>query len=255
MQGNKLMDIFHGSICKVHRNLCMAACLLVEGAFAHGILANTGIDGLMPPQQLEPLWIMIPTNIQHLIDQDATANVAIRLDENGVVTDWIALQLPHHRLWASVERAMPGMKFSPAMLNNSPIAVDMVIQIPIGQVTCYGVLTLDPLTYLETRLAQMVPDMHQLAVTDAQSLDNPLEIVSKGKPVVPVDESGDLIKSEVVVEFFVDINGRSHMMDSDDSVHPVVRNAAHMTVQQLTFNKPSKGGKPTVTRAKMLIKY
>ena len=236
---------------------CVRTYVLTLGSLAlasSGLFADTSAQ-LIRPQQREPLWIRVPAEIQHLIDADEVAKVAIRLDETGEVTDWIALPLPHYKLWDSVENSIAYMKFSPALLDGNPTAVDMVIEIPVGQVRYYGVIALDPRIYLETRIASMVPNRDQLTVTNANDLDNQLKIISRGKTVIPVDPDGNHLKGEVDVEFFVDINGRPRLINSDESLHPVVRNAAYMTVEQFSFNKPSIKGRPTVTKAKILIKY
>jgi len=237
----------------------VSVTLLASVLFAFATTGNSqaisSTDELVPPRQIDPLWITVPPEIEHLIDEEAIAKVAIRLDEEGIVADWVPLQLPHYKLWSSVENAMPYLKLSPALLNGSPILVDMVIEIPIGKVHYYGVITLDPRIYLETVISKMVPDKYQMVVTDAGELDEPLQLLSKGKTVIPVDSSGEHLKGEVMVEFFIDINGKPRMLDSDDSLDPVVRNAAHMTVSQFSFNKPTHNGRPTVTKAKIRIHY
>lgn len=194
-------------------------------------------------------------DIRHLIDDAAVARIAVRVDEAGQVMDWVALDLPHYKLWSSVEYSMKYLKFSPARLEGSPIVVDMVIEIPLGQVGHYNVFTLSPITYIETRVFDIVPDLYQLVFTPPDNLDKPLQLLSRGKSTIPVDADGNRLKGEVEVKFFVDMNGNTRMRESNDSLDPVLRSAAHMTVEQFVFNKPTCKGNPTVTKARILIKY
>ena len=212
-------------------------------------------DGLVPPRQLEPLWITVPVEIRHLVNEGAVARVAVRVDETGHVVDWVALDLPHYKLWSSVEHSMKYLSFSPAELGGSPIVVDMVIEIPFNQVGQFSVYTLTPLTYIETRVFDIDPDMYQLVFTPPDNLDKPVVLLSRGKSTIPVDADGNRLKGEVEVKFFIDINGNTRMHESDEALDPVLRSAAHMTVEQFVFAKPTCSGNPTVTQARILIKY
>lgn len=244
--------------------LCRFARLLLAGsglvAFSTGGLTatpagNSGEPELTDPVLLWPLHINMPYDIAHLVESDASAAVILRIDETGKVIDWVALELPHVRLVKPLDLALRSARFQPAMLGSEPIVIDILVNVPVGEAGYYGIINLDPVTYLEIKLNRMSGGFHSLRATSGYALDEPLDLVDTGQPVAYVDEAGNRVTGALEVEFYVDQDGIPRIVRSDPEDDPVLREAAHLTVEQFRFKPPQVNGRPTVVKARMTVRF
>lgn len=237
--------------------LALCAVLFAALALPAVVLAGSGNDELSysPPVQVEQLWMNIPMEIAHLIHEDDSADAIVRIDETGEVVDWVCLYVPHYKLLPALGNALMGLEFEPAMDNGEPLVIDMSVSIPVGEVGVYGVLTLTPASYIEARIASISHTSDEVVVCRTRDLDRPLEITQKGRPVVPVDKDQNRISGEVEVQFYVDWKGIPRLIRSDLEKNPVLRHAAHLTVEQMRFTPPTRNGRPTVMKARMTVEF
>lgn len=242
------------------RSGCIASlrtfCLVLAAGIPMGTVLWADDDlSYRPPVQLDQLWMIIPMEITHLLSHDDSAEAIVRIDETGQVIDWICLYTPHYKLLPGLGEALAGLTFEPATENGEPVVVDLNITVPVGEIGTYGILTLTPASYLESRIASISHAPDEMKVCKTSDLDRPLTIAQKGKPVVPVDENQNRISGEVEVRFYVDWEGVPRLIRSDMDLNPVLRNAAHLTVEQLRFLPPTWNGRPTAMKARMSVRF
>ncbi|MEX0324487.1 MAG: energy transducer TonB [Puniceicoccaceae bacterium] len=242
---------------------CLARWLLAGLSFL--ILSTGGLPAtsagnangpeIIDPVLLWPLHINIPYDIVHLVEADAIATVILRIDEAGTIIDWVALELPHHDLVTALDRAFQSTRFQPAMIDGEAVIMDIVVTVPVGEVGYYGIINLDPATYIEIRINRMSGGSRSLRESPGSALDEPLELLSEGVPVVYVDEAGNRVSGELEVEFYVDQDGVPRIIRSDPDDDPFLREAAHQTVEQFRFTPPRCKGRPTVVKARIKVRF
>jgi hypothetical protein len=229
------------------------ACLVIGVPGSHA--DEPPEDGFVGPAQMEPLNIIIPLQIQHLVPRTAVAEVIIRLDESGKVVDSVCLHLPHHLLVEPIKRALGQIQFRPAMLDGEPVAVDLRAEIPVGEIGYYGILTITPATYIEGRFADISQYPNQLTLCPASELDRPLQILHRGAPVRYIDEEGNLVAGRVRVDFYVDSEGVPRMLRTPEEAPLALRDAAHHTVGNIRFVPPTCRHNPTVVKASIEVQF
>ncbi|MEX0331186.1 MAG: energy transducer TonB [Puniceicoccaceae bacterium] len=229
--------------------------ILSTGGQSATSAGNADGPEIIDPVLLWPLHINIPYTIVHLVDADATATVILRIDESGSVIDWVALDLPHYDLIRPLDRAFQSARFQPAMMDGEAVLIDIVVDVPVGEVGYYGIINLDPATYLEIKLNRMSGGLYGLRVAPGHALDEPLKLISEGKPVVFIDEAGNRVSGEQEVEFYIDQDGIPRVVRSDQEDDPFLRDAAHQTVEQFRFAPPRCNGRPTVVKARIKVQF
>jgi len=100
---------------------------------------------------------------------------------------------------------------------------------------------------LGSRLAeQKASDVEPLRVLSARELDAPLRPIAQPMPAFPVAAKGRWDAATVVVEFFVDENGRVRAPIVRESTAPEFAAAALDALRQWQYETPRKDGQPTV---------
>jgi hypothetical protein len=218
--------------------------------------AGTGNGGSASvPELLWPISVNIPMDIAHLVHQEDTATVLLRIDVDGAVIDWVGLDLPHYRLAPSIGHALETARFSPGAVGGEPVIFDMKAVIPVGEVGYYGVLSINGLTYMEGKLSRIGGSPFRLTQSSPQELDQPLEMVSEGQPRAFKDDKGEIVSGKVNVEFYVDQAGLPRIVRPDLDADPRLHEVAMLTVQQFRFKPVTRHGRPTVVKARIEIEF
>jgi len=232
-----------------HWLLALLAAPLAVAATAAG--QDAGPDY---PVLLKPLGLTVPHECRHLIPRDATALVALRVDEEGRVVDWVGLDLPHPALFKAIGRALAHARFSPALWDGEPVPVDCHAYIRVGE-AALGVLSVNMAEHIESRMVEVAPDLNRVVLSQARQLDQPLRLLSEGTPVRVIDDDGVPLSGSVAVEFYVDQEGRPRMIRTAEGPHPALREATIMTVEGFRFEPPRSHGRPTVVKARITLEF
>lgn len=217
--------------------------------------AQSGADspGLEYPRLERPVHLNIPRDLWHLSQYWETGLVKLRIGPEGDVKDWIPINLPHYRLVRALDRAFQQASFTPPMENGEPITVDLPATIPLHEATMYGVISETIAEHVESQITRINPKVNQLVVSPPGELDRPLELVSRGRSYGVLDENGEPVGGTVVVEFYIDTQGRPRMIRPEAEADPVLADAAVRTVANFQFAPPRRNAQPTVVRARMPI--
>ena len=202
-----------------------------------------------------PLFFNIPADVRHLIHEDATATVIMRISEDGEVVDWVPLRVPHPRLIRPLEVSLSMADFQPAILEGEPVTIDIIARIPVGKAGYYGIITETVAEHIESRLSRINPDMFQVTLSKPGQLDSPLKLVSEGQPLRVVDDDGNLLAGKVIVEFYIDATGQTRLARPVSEAHPALQVAAVRTLEGFIFEPPRRNGKPTIVRARIPIEF
>lgn len=233
----------------------VAGVFTLTGGLSATSAGNSGDPEVSDPVLLWPLHINVPYDIVHMIPEEARASLILRIDEEGRVIDWVALELPHIRLVRPIDLALQSARFQPAMMEGEPVMLDMTVSVPVGEIGYYGIINLDPTTYMEIKLTRMSGGLHSLRLAPGAALDEPLRLIDSGQPVAYMDESGNPVTGSVEVEFYVDQDGSPRIIRSNPEDDPLLREAAHLTVEQFRFAPPRSRGRPAVVKARMTVRF
>jgi TonB family protein len=169
--------------------------------------------------------------------------------------EWVALYVPHYREAGPLNLALEGPRFSPPTEDGEPVIVDMRATIPIGEAGYYGVISLTPVSALESRISFMNGNAYELRLVAMEELDQPVRIISEGHPVAFKDETGAVLKGKVVVEFFIDHQGVPRIVHTLEGGDSFLELAARRTVEQFRFNPPRRRGRPAVVKVRMSVRF
>ncbi len=210
------------------------------------------------PKLKDPLEVIIPMTIEHLVGRDDVASVQIRISEEGEVIDWIPLNLPHYDLVDAISKALVKAEFSPAMKDGDPIVVDTIVDVPVGEGAVTSILTQSFRSYnesFESWLHKVDPSSHQLILTHPRNLDKSLRMISRGKPKRVKGEDGNALTGSVRVEFFIDPEGNARMPRPIGDAPRLLQLAACKMVEDLKFEPPTRAGVPTVCKVQIPIAF
>jgi TonB family protein len=203
-----------------------------------------------------PLFLNIPRDILHLIQAADVATVVMRIDTDGAVVDWIGLDVPHRGLVGALDRALRSAEFLPALVDGEAVPVDAVARVPVGEAARFTVLSVSISEHIESRIAALDPTMNQLSLSLPGQLDRPLQFLSRGEPFSVVDEeSGETLSGTVLVEFYIDQDGRPRLIRTADGAPLALRNAAAAMVEEFRFVPPRRNGRPTVVKARIPVVF
>jgi len=205
------------------------------------------------PELETPLHIQVPFSLRHLSHSWGTGYVRVRLDAEGVVEDWVPIQLPHIELVEAVGRSLQTARFLPGMENGEPIRTEVTLRIPFNEIGTYGVLMETVTEHIESRQAAINPRKDELALSAPELLDKPIKLLKTG-PVYQVrDETGTYLKGTVEVTFYVDHLGKPRLIRASPDSPEVLREAAILSVQSFQFTKPVRNGRPVVVKARLPV--
>lgn len=207
------------------------------------------------PELVRPLSINMPVDIWHLVQPDAVATVLLRIDTDGRVIDWVSLDIPHWRLVGALDRSLMQAEFLPAIQEGQPVIVDTAARIPVGEVGAYTPLSLTIAEHIEMRISALDRSLYQLRLSLPGEIDEPLQLLSKGESWLVLDENGKTLAGEVMVEFYIDQEGRPRMVRVLGNGHPALQEAAILMVQEFRFRPPSRKGRPTVVKARIPVVF
>lgn len=210
------------------------------------------------PELKDPLDVIIPMTLEHLIGREDVASVQIRISEEGRVIDWIPLNLPHFDLVDCIEKALLKAKFSPAVKDGEPVVVDTIVDVPVGEGAVTSLITQSYRSYnesFETWLHQVDPSSHQLVLTHPKNLDQSLRMISRGKPKRVKDDDGRILSGSVRIEFFIDSDGNAKMPRPIGEGPVLLKLAACRMVEDLKFEPPTRAGIPTVCKVQIPVAF
>jgi TonB family protein len=207
------------------------------------------------PELRSPVHLLIPWEIRHISDNWTTGYVRLRIGPDGLVEDWIPLDLPHYKLIPAIDRALAAARFTPALSDGEPVAVDMPAEIPLNELNSYQVISESLAEHIESLQARMNPRQFQVVVSPPSELDDPLTLLAGSGGYQVVDENGALLSGQVIMSFYVDTKGKPRMIRVEEASDPGLIDAAFMTVEEFRFSPPARHRQPTVVRARIPVKF
>lgn len=229
--------------------------LVIVAPLAAEDRSSNGTPDFQQPQLLSPINLIFPFDLRHIAHQWSLGTVRLRIDTEGRVVDWIPIDLPHYKLIPAIDRALADARFSPAITDGKPVAVDLPAQIPLDEAISYRVISETLAEHIESMQARMNPRQYQVVISSPDELDEPLTLNSSSGAYSVADDTGKLVSGHALVSFFVDTDGIPHMIHVDETSDPALFDAAYLTVENLRFEPPRRNRQPTVVRARIPVMF
>jgi TonB family protein len=183
------------------------------------------------------------------LPSNGEVRVAVLVDNHGGLKDLLLLGSTHFNFTQAVVAALQEWKFEPARNSGQAVWTRSTLRIFIdarGRIV--NVAGADALSALVNR-----PFAHEFTsrLVGQAELDLPLQASATVRPRFPIQLSGKLgERAAVVLDFYVDEDGRPRMPVAVRSTHPYLTEAAMDALDQWRFSPPTRDRKPVVVRAR-----
>ncbi|MDR1010354.1 MAG: energy transducer TonB [Opitutaceae bacterium] len=171
------------------------------------------------------------------------------VDGEGRLDDYLITSYTKPEFAKEVVAALKQWRFEPMRLDGVPVWSRAELSFSFearGVVITRTVL--DGVTMLT---ASMLEASNRVHVLSRQSeLDHPLAVANAVAPLYPAKLAESGRAGEVMVEFFVDEQGRVRLPVAEGGAHPWFGEAAVQAVMQWRFEPPMKKGWPTVVKVR-----
>jgi TonB family protein len=175
------------------------------------------------------------------------AQVVFLVDSTGKLADWLITAYTHKEFADVALAAIKTWKFEPSQAAGKPIGtvVDMSFLYQIN-----GVVVIDRKPDLVLRTEQWGAEgKYSYQPCPAQKLDRPPQAVRALKPVYPKELGEQGIVGKVLVEFYIDEQGKARLPIASQSSNKTLAAIAIAAVDQWQFEPPTRQGKPVLVSA------
>lgn len=223
-------------------------------------IAASAAEPEKPSGPFEPLGIVKtvhPTYPDKLADRfldRGEARIMIMVDEEGRLADWIVTGYTHALFAKEALDVLPKWQFEPARFHGRPIGVRTELRFIFKNSGGVRIVPGD----LEMRLR--IRDIRQQEtfwqrVCKAEDLDQPLDTIVEINPMPP-DQLGAVAREgKVVVEYFIDPDGRVRMplvLSSDDEAFT---KSVLLAITEWRYATPTRDGQPVLARVAREFKF
>ncbi len=227
--------------------LLTASAAPVVGA-DYGYFTNAGLEPVRIVQTVEPRF---PTHPETADMLEGEARIIFNIDAEGKLVDWLVASYTHPAFAEEAVRSLQSWRYEPARRYGEPVGVRTSVAfnfVASGKVrTIQAVDTVTAFTTLLNR-----PNL-TVRVAEPAQIDRPVEAVTVVKPGHPAHpqtgDRADLSAGRVLVDFYIDEEGRPRMpvvLDSDDTAFAL---SAVNALSLWRYTPPTRDGEPVAVRA------
>ncbi len=198
-----------------------------------------------------------PRDVNYLGITEGHARVAVQIDDQGKLTDYLVTAYSHPRFADAAVAAIKKWRYEPAIINGKPSGATSELTFTFES-RGLVVVDLTVTSYVELRNYQLQPEAYAYSAHRLSELDRiptPTKVV---QPVYPLDASNQRRPAVVTVYFYIDEQGRvrlpavDRMTSETDSAFAV---AALNAVAQWKFEPPLSKGVPVLVAARQDFKF
>lgn len=220
----------------------MAAALLVSGH------AKPNVNGPYTPLQvLRPAELGFPSLLALREVDEGEARVMIMVEADGKLRDWMVTGYSHPLFAKEALDSLPTWKYEPATFHGQPISTRTELHFQFKR---EGIIRVIPGDVESAR--RMAKDRRRDAfwqrVCEVQELDAVPEAVVEVMPEPPDKLGAVQREGRVVVDYFIDPEGKVRMpliVRSDDEAFSA---AVLLAITEWRYTPPRKQGVPVMTR-------
>lgn len=208
------------------------------------------------------LDVRMPEKLRALLLDNPAVRFLVTVDEAGRLADHVAIAATHHELLERAEQAVGGARFEAAVSQGQPVQATVEVRVsffdPEQRAMQDGLVTQPFGSSSSDAAARRIyaneKERHVFRQSDQAELDAPLAVTG-GKLVVLADDEGRTANGRCVVDYYVDHRGQPRVPRIVSSDNDTVARSALLTLQQLRFAPPTRGGLPTCVKVRQPFVY
>lgn len=238
----------------------IAGLILMLAAPLHASDAmRVGPQGFQPIRIVQTLEPRFPVILQATNIRQGEARVIFNIDAEGRLADLMVASYTHRAFADEAVQALRAWRYEPARQYGEPIGVrsEMVFTFEArGKVVTN--MAIDTVSAF-TSMLETENQSHTFRVVDPVEIDGPVLAIRSIRPAHPAHPQGanrtDLGNGRVVIDFYIDEEGRPRMpvvIHSDDSAFST---AAVSSLLQWRYSTPTRNGRPVSVRAHQRFEF
>jgi TonB family protein len=235
------------------RHLAVVSALLLAALPAS---AQFVAPAYVPMSYVEAQQPLFPRKAVDLGLARGEARIAIQIDENGRLTDYVAVAYSHPAFRDAAVEALKAWTFRPAQVHGNARSATAVLDFAFKAEGVVVDLTLDSAAeVIHYRLTPGSESYRACTLSDLDKIPTPTKIV---KPAYTPEQAKESHIDHVTVDFYIDEDGRVRLpavsRDVDEADEELCA-AAVSAVEQWRFEPPVKHGSPVLVLAQQVFEF
>lgn len=223
--------------------------LAVSLGCSFALTAAEPASGYKPMKVLQTEPVIFPNRAQEVGFLNGEARIAIQIDENGTLSDYLLTAYSHPAFGDTAVQAVKRWKYEPAVLNG--VAHGAIVELTF-LFENRGIVVVDMTvsSYVEMRNVQLRPHAFAYSACHLRDLDRIPTPVKVVRPLYPADQAKAKEAGTVTVSFYIDEKGHVRMPAVDREANEAFAAAAVQAVSQWEFEPPMSKGHPVLVAAR-----
>ncbi len=205
----------------------------------------------------------VPSQLKSLHMENPYARLFISVDRDGEVIDALCVWATHHGLVEEAYNVLQELEFvyGDEDFYNNPYTFELFIDfrdfeqemwkqtggrmVPTGD---------NVMEHTRAKLYRSNPEEFVYKLSSLKDIDRPMQLL-EGNMVVVRDKDGNAATGQVIIDFYVDHDGRTRFPSIVQSSDPLASQSAILTVRKLRYASVSHDGKPTYVKLRQPFNY
>jgi TonB family protein len=222
-----------------------ATCAALLPAFA----LFAAQPGDRPLKVIQTTEVRLNNTLDTSVPSQGEVRVLLLVDDHGELKDMLLLGSTHRAFTQAAVAALQEWEFEPARSRGQPVWTRNSMRIFFD--SRGRIVSVTGGEMLSSLVGGPFAQAFNNRLAPQSELDMPLQASVTVRPKYPAQLSQQLGERAVVLlDFYVDEDGRPRMPVAERSAHPVLTEAAMNALDQWRFHPPTRRGMPVVVRAK-----
>lgn len=230
--------------------------------FVGNVLVAESSSDYRPVQLRSPLEVSIPQDLKHLGILRPQVEFRVIVDDEGSITDYLAVAATHFGLLEPAEKKLAAARFEPATLDGEATVGKITITVTFfdpeqrawkqgGIAAPHGGSVSDA---VERRLYSANPEALGYAESEPSMLDEPIQMLeSKIYRLHAPDKKAPV--GSVLVDYYIDAKGRVRLPEILETDDDTLSMSVLMSLQATRFAPPTVDGHPTYVRVRQPFNF
>lgn len=179
-----------------------------------------------------------------------TVRAVLHVDSTGKLVDYIMVAYTHVPFADEAERVIRRWKFVPPVVRGEPL--DTIVEVGFN-FEVNGVMLVQKFGLERTEVENLWGYEYQAcSLKNLDRIPTPVNIVS---PTYPKEWAEKGLVGSVVVDFYIDEQGKVRMAAAPSSADPMLAGIAVAAVNKWTFAPPTRKGRPVLVHARQVFDF
>ncbi|HWA24274.1 MAG TPA: energy transducer TonB [Lacunisphaera sp.] len=213
--------------------------VVASAAFAQGTFESIGVEVTVEPQ--------LPATLMMTGLRDGRVVVAIDVDAEGKLADFLVLAASHRDLIRPCVSALQSWTYRPARYDGVPVLAQLQLSIDISQKG--AVISRTPVESLSDMVERIGPRRSDYQVWSAREIDHQPVAIFTVPPRYAEDARKQGVKGRIKVHFYIDEKGAVRMPAVHADAEPYLSSVAIKALREWKFEPAMRRGKPVLVAA------